>query len=326
MHRLFRYVPKVEARAATASLVAGVVLTSLKFIAYYLTNSSAIFSDALESIVNVAAAGFAIYALSVAHRPPDVDHPYGHGKIEFLAAGFEGSMILLAAVVAVIRAIDALLHHFADLKAVGMGLGLMAVALLVNGLLGGLLVRVGRRAKSATLEADGHHLLSDAITSIAAISGLLVVRVTGWGYADPIAALLVAAYIGRTGVMLMRDAVAGLMDRQDTHDERLLRSILDAHCGPAGQPPRICSYHKLRHRHSGRYHWVDFHLVVPADWQVDRGHRVASTIEYEIEQALEIGNATAHVEPCHEPGCAACGLEAVNGSVRLGPGNKTATK
>ncbi|MDB5298893.1 MAG: cation diffusion facilitator family transporter [Phycisphaerales bacterium] len=312
MRSFFTNIPKVEARAAVASLVSGVALLVLKFAAYFLTNSSAIFTDAVESIVNVAAAGFAIYSLGIAHRPADVDHPYGHGKVEFLAAGFEGSMILSAALVASVRAIDAIIHHAPlHFAALGMGLALMAIALTVNGLLGAALVRLGRRTGSATLEADGHHLLSDAVTSMAAIVGLLTVHLLykRWeyaSYADPIVALAVAFYIGRTGVRLMHGAVGGLMDRQDVEDEKLLSSILDAHVGPHGNEPRICSYHKLRHRHSGRYHWVDFHIMVPADWDIDGGHLVASSIEYEIEQSLGIGNATAHVEPCRAPQCPQC--------------------
>jgi cation diffusion facilitator family transporter len=308
MPRFLRHVPRVEARAALMSLTAAVVLLTLKFVAYFLTNSSAIFSDALESIANVAAAGFALYALHMAHRPADHDHPYGHGKIEFLSAGFEGSMILTAALVAVLRAADAILHK-ADLHALGIGLGLLAIALVVNAGIGLSLLRVGRRTGSVTLEADGRHLLSDAITSVAAIAALIVVRLTHWRYADPIAALLVAGYIGFMGIKLMRGAVSGLMDEQDEKDEKLLRSILDAHLGPSGRHPWICSYHKLRHRHSGRYHWVDFHIMMPAHWDIERGHQVASEIEDEIEQAIGIGNATAHIEPCNKTPCEWCEAE-----------------
>jgi cation diffusion facilitator family transporter len=290
-----------------SSLTAACVLLILKFTAYFLTNSSAIFSDALESIVNVAAAMFALYSLQLAHRPADQDHPYGHGKIEFLSAGLEGSMMLTAALVAVVRAMDAIFHkvdlHLDDL---GIGLGLLALALCVNGAVGLALLRVGRRAGSATLEADGQHLLGDAITDVAAIAGLLIVSYTGWKYADPITGLIVALYIGRMGVKLMRTAVGGLMDEQDKKDEVLLHSLLDSHVGPQGVEPRICSYHKLRHRHSGRYHWVDFHIVVPPRWDVRRGHEVASRIEDEIETALAIGNATAHIEPCNDHPCAFC--------------------
>lgn len=303
--RRFANIPRIETRAAVASLFAAVTLTLLKFVAYFATNSSAIFSDAIESIVNVAASAFAIYSLYLSHQPADAEHPYGHGKVEFISAAVEGGMVLAAALVGVVRAIDGLLHHV-DLHTdrLGFGLGLLALALLVNGGLGAALERIGRAQDSATLVADGRHLISDAITSLAAILGLLVVRYTGWRYADPLAAVVVAFYIAFMGVELVRDAVAGLMDRQDLSDEKLLRSILDAHV--EGKEPRICSYHKLRHRHSGRYHWVDFHIMVPSTWDVRRGHQVASTIEYEIEQALRIGNATAHVEPCADPSCASC--------------------
>ena len=304
----FSHVPRDEARAAVLALAVGVVLTSVKFAAYFLTGSAAIFADALEGLVNVAAAAFALYSIVLAHQPADESHPYGHGKVEFLSGGFEGGMILLAAVVSAVNALDYLLRGrtLPDAR-LDLGLLLLAGALLVNAATGGYLVRVGRRRGSVALVADGHHLLSDAITSVAAVAGLLVVRFTGWRYADPVAALIVSAYIAITGVRLLRQAVGGLMDRQDVEDEALLRRILDSHCGPDGKEPRICGYHKLRHRHSGRYHWVDFHITVPGDWNVERGHRVASSIEYEIEQALGEGNATAHVEPCKEVECGRCG-------------------
>jgi cation diffusion facilitator family transporter len=308
-----RHVPRTEARAAISSLSAASALLILKFVAYFFTNSSVIFSDALDSIANVVAAAFALYSLDLAHRPADADHPYGHGKIEFLSAGFEGSMVMTAAVLAVIRAIDAIIHRSPVPEHLTIGLALLALALIVNGTVGVGLVRVGRRAQSATLEADGHHLLSDALISVAAIAGLLLVRLTGWRYVDPIAGLIVGVYIGYMGVTLMRVAIAGLMDQQDAGDERLLRRILDSHVGADGAEPRICSYHKLRHRHSGRYHWVDFHIVVPEHWDVKRGHQVASTIEYEIEKALTIGNATAHIEPCQDEPCNLCRGESSGG-------------
>ena len=307
MRHAFRHVPRDEARAALLALGVGVSLTAVKFAAYFLTGSAAVFSDAVEGIVNVAAASFALYSIVLAHQPADASHPYGHGKVEFLSAGLEGGMILLAAVVARVKAADDLLRG--TQLAVGRldwGLALVAMTIVINGVVGWSLVRTGRRKGSVTLAADGHHLMSDAITSVVALAALGIVRLTGWRYADPIAAIAVSIYIGRTGVRLLRQSVGGLMDRQDVQDEALLRRILDDHTGPAGREPRICGYHKLRHRHSGRYHWVDFHITVPADWNVDRGHRVASAIEYEIELALGEGNATAHVEPCTEAACPAC--------------------
>jgi cation diffusion facilitator family transporter len=299
--------PTPEAVAGLVSVLVGAALLAVKFVAYYLTGSAAIFSDAMESIVNVLASAFAVYALFYAHRPADREHPYGHGKIEFLSAGFEGGMIFLAALVIAFRAVETMVRK-PDLKSVGTGLVLMLAAMVVNGGLGLWLIRAGQRHKSLTLEADGKHLFSDAVTSAAAVVALGIVKWSGWWIVDPIFALLIAVYIVHTAVGLMRTSAAGLMDQQDLEDEKLLKQILDAHVGPAGKEPRICSYHKLRHRHSGRYHWIDFHLMVPADFTIDRGHAIASAIEYEIELALGEGNATAHVEPCKDPGC--CGERA----------------
>lgn len=295
-------VPKSEAVAATLSLVVGVSLLTIKFIAYFLTGSAAIFSDALESIVNVAASAVAAYALVVAHSPADKEHPYGHGKIEFLSAHFEGGMIVLAAIAIAIKAIETLFNP-QPVQQLGVGIVLIAAAMLINGGVGLTLIRVGRRQGSMTLEADGHHLLSDAITSATALLALALVKIFRLPLADPIAALLIAAYIGYMGILLLRRSSAGLMDRQDVEDEKLLRGILDSHIGPAGRDPKICSYHKLRHRHSGRYHWVDFHIMLPRKLDVERGHAIASAIEYEIERALGEGNATAHIEPCADQPC-----------------------
>ncbi|HEX8522914.1 MAG TPA: cation diffusion facilitator family transporter [Tepidisphaeraceae bacterium] len=311
MLRKIANVPRSEALAALAAVVISAVLMAIKFIAYYWTGSAAIFSDALESIVNVAASSFAAYSLFLAHQPADVQHPYGHGKVEFLSAGFEGGMILLAALVILAQALlETVQPGGPRIGHVEIGLTLTVIAGGTNALLGLLLVRVGTRQRSVALQADGRHLLSDAVTSLAVLVGLILVKTTGWRYADPIAAAVVALYISRMAWGMLRTSAAGLMDEQDLEDQQLLIDILDAHVGPEGKEPRICSYHKLRHRHSGRYHWVDFHVVVPADWDVRHGHEVASAIEHEIEQALGEGNATAHVEPCAGGACGACVAQA----------------
>jgi cation diffusion facilitator family transporter len=307
MLNLLKHIPRVEARAMMLSLSVGIVLLGVKFGAYFLTGSTAIFADALEGIVNVTAAGFAMYALVLAHRPADPEHPYGHGKIEFFSAGFEGGMILLAAGVAVVKALDTLIRHQQiRVEELFNGLSLMVIALIANGLVGAYLVRAGRRQSSMTLEADGWHLITDAVTSTAALVALIVVWATHWSLADPLIAVLVSFYIGWTGIKLLRTSAAGLMDEQDATDDLMLRKILDAHLGETGKEPRICSYHKLRHRHSGRYHWVDFHLMMPGDMSLDASHHAASTIEYEIELALGEGDATAHVEPCKTAECENC--------------------
>jgi cation diffusion facilitator family transporter len=287
-----------------ASAGVSLVLLAVKFTAYYLTGSAAVFSDALESVVNVLASGVAAYSLWLAHQPADATHPYGHGKVEFLSSGFEGGMILLAALVIAFRAVESIVHG-PSVEQLDLGLVLLGAAGAVNAALGTYLVAVGRRGGSSALTADGWHLLSDALTTAAVLVSLLLVRLTGAAIIDPIAALVVAASIAWLSARLLVRSSAGLMDQQDQSDTRLLRRILDSHVGREGAAPQICSYHKLRHRHSGRYHWIDFHLVVPAAWDVRRGHDAASAIEHEIEQVLG-GDATAHVEPCDQPDCPAC--------------------
>ena len=300
---------RAERQAAILALAVGVLLMAIKFVAYFVTGSSAILSDALESIVNVLAGGFALYAVILAHLPADREHPYGHGKVEFLSAGFEGGMIILAAVLIAGRAIQKLIYG-ATIDQIDQGLLLIALAMIVNGAMGFYLIRRGKRSGSITLEADGKHLLSDAITSVVVLVALGLVRLTNLVWIDPLAALVVAIYIAWMAVGLLRRSAAGLMDEQDRADDAMIRKILDSHLTPAGKDPQICSYHKLRHRHSGRFHWVDFHIMVPADWNIEKGHKVASAIEYEIELAIGEGNATAHVEPCHDAQCGGCAADA----------------
>jgi cation diffusion facilitator family transporter len=219
-------------------------------------------------------------------------------------------MIILAAILIVGKVISS---FFNTQPAVGaklnVGLILIAVAMVVNGVVGVGLLKLGRKRGSLTLEADGQHLLRDAITSVIVVAALIAVKFSNLHWIDPLAAIAVALYISYTGVGLVKRSAAGLMDEQDKSDQKLLKQILDSHVGPSGEEPRVCSYHKVRQRHSGRYHWVDFHLVVPAWWDIDRGHRAASSIEYEIELALKEGNATAHIEPCTTARCVNCTAE-----------------
>lgn len=315
-HRMINpAVARIETHAAITSLVVGIGLMATKFLAYGLTGSAAIFSDAIESIVNVLAGAFAVYAVVLAHRPADASHPYGHGKVEFLAAGFEGGMILLASVFIAWRGVEAIIDG-QRVDRIDAGLALIVLAMLINGAIGWKLVRAGRLHGSITLEADGKHLLSDAATSVAVLAALLVVKFTGWLWADAACAMLVAAYLVWVAMDLLKRSAAGLMDEQDEGDTRVMRAILERHLAPAGAPPLICSYHDLRHRHTGRYHWIDFHLLVPAGMSVEMGHQIASEIEGEIEKTLGIGDATAHIEPCTDPACARCGPRMASAAAR----------
>ena len=195
-----------------------------------------------RSIVNVVAAAFAAYSLHLAHTPADAAHPYGHGKIEFVSAGFEGGMILVAALATAIKAIGDFVHGVSRTKRLDLGVGLLIIAAAREQRAVGLyLVRTGRRQSSATLEADGHHLLSDAITSVVALAALTVVWVTKWAYADPIGALLVSLYIAWIGWQLMRQAGAGLMDRAGCGGPAAAAADPRLAPGADRQVPRICT-------------------------------------------------------------------------------------
>jgi cation diffusion facilitator family transporter len=296
-----------ELRAATISLVLGILVLGIKFFAYFLTGSAAVFSEALESIVNVLAASLTVYAIILAHAPADRRHPYGHGKAEFITAAFEGGMLLAAGIVMVFNSLKLLIHG-ATVHKLDAGMVLVLAMAIVSGILGFTLIRRGKTAGSLSLEAVGHQFMSDAVTTVMVLLTLIAVKLTGRAWLDPVGGLFMAGYVSYIAASLMRRSFAGLMDEQDIADDKLIRRLFDTHIHQEGRSPdaTICSYHKLRHRHSGRYHWVDFHLVVPGDWSIDQGHRIASRIEYEIEQALGDGNATAHVEPCHGITCPVC--------------------
>ena len=216
-------IPRVESRAAGISLAVSVGLLVVKFVAFFLTGSAAIFSDAVESIANVMGASVALFALGVAHSPADEEHPYGHGKVEFLSAMFEGSLVLLAAVFILFRTVDVMSHG--ELVREGqleLGLWLTGLALAINGGVGFYLIRTGRKQGSMTLEADGKHLMSDALTSIAVLVGLALVKLTGWSYFDPITAILIGLFIGGMAINLLRGSAAKLMDTQDPEDMQTL--------------------------------------------------------------------------------------------------------
>lgn len=291
-----------ERRAATAAVVVGALLMGAKFVAYHYTRSTVVFSDAMESIANVLASGVALYALVKAHTPADEDHPYGHGKAEFISAGFEGGVICVAAMLIIAKAVDQAFFATHEIVQINIGVWLIAATVLVNGGLGWWLWGTGRRTGSLTLEADGKHLLGDALTSAGAIAAMLLVRLTGRPWLDPLLAAGFGVYVAFQGWGLVRRSIAGLTDEQDLGDTRRIEGVLREHEGEGGAVPRICSFHKVRHRHSGRYHWVDLHIRLPAETDVRAAHDVASAIEEEIEAMLGEGNATAHIEPCSPPG------------------------
>jgi cation diffusion facilitator family transporter len=295
---------RVRLRAGFISLVVSIVLLGAKYQAYLLTGSTAILSDALESIVNVVAAVFAVGGLIFAGRPADRNHPYGHGKVEFFSAAFEGGLIAFAAVVIIYEVVQSLIHGV-DVRRLESGVFIVLAAGLVNLALGLYLLHTGRRHASLTLVADGQHVLSDFYTSAGIVVGLLLVRFTGLVWLDPLVAGVVALNLMWTGARLVRHAAGGLLDEEDTP---LLNHLLDVLSGHVGQG--VIRVHHLRAIRSGRFHHVDAHLVVPEFWSVDRAHELAEDLAREVIKELGVdGELAFHTDPCHRAYCAMCDLE-----------------
>ena len=295
---------RIRLRAGLISLVVSALLLGAKYEAYRLTGSTAIMSDALESIVNVVAAVFALGGLVFAGRPADRNHPYGHGKIEFFSAAFEGGLIAFAAVLILYEVAQSLIRG-AEVVRLEAGLGIVLVAGIVNLLLGAFLVRTGRRHSSLTLVADGQHVLSDFWTSIGVVAGLILVRVTGLAWLDPVVATLVALNLMWTGVRLVRHAAGGLLDEEDTALLGRLIAVLQEHVGQG-----VIRVHHLRAIRAGRFHHVDAHLVVPEFWSVDRAHDLAESLAARVIKELGVeGELVFHTDPCHRIYCAMCDLD-----------------
>src|SRR5665648_859125 len=245
--------------AISASLLIGAALMAIKFLAFYLTGSAAILSDALESIINVVAAGFALGSIIIAAKRPDPDHPYGHGKVEYFSAGFEGALIVLAALAIFYEAWPRLLAPQAIPK-LEKGLLLILGAALVNLILGMVLLMLGRRTKSVVLIADGKHVLTDVITTVGVVLGLVGVYFTGWNWLDGAVAILVGLNILVTGARLVHQAAAGLMD---TSDPELLEEI----CRVIAEQrrPMWIDIHQLRGRRARTRVFIDFPLILTRD-------------------------------------------------------------
>jgi cation diffusion facilitator family transporter len=295
---------RVRTRAGLLSLVVSLVLLGAKYQAYRMTGSTAILSDALESIVNVVAAVFALGGLAFAAQPADRNHPYGHGKIEFFSAAFEGGLIAFAAVLIIYEVIQALLHGV-EIRALDAGLAIVVGAGLGNLALGLYLLRVGRAYQSLTLVADGKHVLSDFWTSVGIVVGLLLVRATGIWWLDPVTAAVVALNLMWTGFRLVRHAAGGLLDEEDTG---LLSRLLEALDSRLGQG--VIRVHHLRAIRAGRFHHVEAHLVVPEFWSVDQAHELSEDLAARVIAELGVeGELIFHTDPCHRIYCAMCDLD-----------------
>jgi cation diffusion facilitator family transporter len=287
-------------RAIIISLCLAVLLLGVKFTAWYLTDSTAILSDALESVVNVVAAAFGLFSVVVAARPADRDHPYGHGKVEYFSAALEGGFIAAAAGMIVFAAARSLLRG-PELQNLDLGLILMVGTGVVNAVLGLYLMREGRRTGSLTLEADGKHVLTDVITTAGVLAGLGLVRLTGIVYLDPLVALAVAANILWTGYRLLRQAVAGLMDAADPETLGKVRESLLS----LGEPAAI-EIHMLRAWRSGRAVYADFHVILPRYYELKDAHDLGNHLCEVAISPFGKGDAVVHLDPCIGLYCPHC--------------------
>jgi cation diffusion facilitator family transporter len=287
--------------AISLSFIMGAGLMGIKFYAYRLTPSSAILSDALESIINVVASAFAMGSIILAARPPDTSHPYGHGKIEFFSAGFEGALIILAAFGIFKTGISQILSPH-DLPHLQSGMFILLSASVINLLLGTGLVRTGRKTDSITLIADGKHVLTDVYTSAGVFLGLLVVYLTGWNRLDGIIACLVGVHILVTGTGLVRQSFRGLMDAANPELLNRVSNLIIAN-----RRDFWIDIHQLRAWKSGDHIHIDLHMVLPKDFSLDDAHAEAKSLEKMIVDHFD-GKASAliHMDPCADPDCPIC--------------------
>jgi cation diffusion facilitator family transporter len=276
---------------ASISIAVAALVLGLKYFAYYLTGSVALYSDALESIINFATAAMALYAIHVSARPADENHPYGHHKAEYFSAVVEGALIVIAAITILRESYLAILTPRMP-EATIEGLTANGIATIINGAWAYVLVREARRRRSPALAADGRHLFADVYTSVAVIVGLALASLTGWAILDPILAALVALNILWSGWQLVRESVGGLMDEAVPDDvlERIRRAI-------AQHAEGAIEAHDLRTRSAGRRTFVDFHLVVPGGMSVSDAHDICDAIEQALKAEIDDALITIHVEP-----------------------------
>lgn len=282
-------------RYALLSIAAALLTMGIKFTSYLITGSVGLLSDAMESIVNLFGGVMAWVMLSIAHRPPDEDHAYGHNKAEYFSSGMEGTLILIAAVSIGIAAVRRLFNP-APLQQLGAGMVVNLSASLINLVVAVVMIRAGKQAGSITLEANGRHLMTDVWTSVGVLVGVGAVALTGWKRLDPVIALAVTGNIIWTGATIVRRSVMGLMDTVlPEEEESRLHHILETYVS------EDVHYHALRTRRAGSRRFVSFHVLVPGEWSIQRGHHLLEEIEADIRGSLPNVTVTTHIEPLGDP-------------------------
>lgn len=280
---------------AWISITAAILTIGLKAAAYFLTGSVGLLSDALESVVNLVGGVMALAMLTIAARPADEDHAYGHSKAEYFSSGVEGTLILVAALSIITAAIPRLFAP-QPLEQAGLGLGVSAAASAINLIAALILIQAGKRHNSITLEANAHHLLTDVWTSVGVLTGVGIVAFTGWEILDPVVALVVAGNIIWAGVGIVRKSVLGLMDTSlPPKEQAILKRVLETYTSDGVQ------YHAFRTRQSGARRFVSLHVLVPDTWTVLQGHQLLEKIEADLRNAMPALTVFTHLEPLNDP-------------------------
>lgn len=280
---------------AWLSIGAALATIALKAAAYLLTGSVGLLSDAIESLVNLAGAIMALGMLTVAARPADESHVYGHSKAEYFASVTEGLLILIAAAGIISAAVGRFIQP-RELEQLGIGLGVSVAASLINFTVARILLRAGRNRRSITLEADAHHLMTDVWTSAGVIGGVAIVGFTGWNILDPLIAMAVALNIIWTGIQLVGRSVSGLMDAALPEEEKkLIQDVMEKY------REKGVGFHALRTRQAAARRFISVHILVPGEWTVHDAHHVAEDFESDIRQALEgVVTVFTHIEPVED--------------------------
>jgi cation diffusion facilitator family transporter len=282
-------------RFAYLSVAVALTTMGIKAVAYSVTHSIGLLSDALESIVNLTAALVAVRVLKEIAKPPDKEHAFGHGKAEYFSSLFEGILIGVAAISIVYTAVQRLFNP-EEIQQVSIGLTLALVASILNLLVARLLIRKGREHNSITLEADGQHLMSDVWTSIGVLVGVGAVSITGWQILDPIIAMIVASKIGWTGIRLTQRSIQGLMDASLPEVQiQKISEILDYY------REQDIRFHALKTRQAGAHSFISLHVITPGNWSVREGHDLLESIEKDIQKVIPLANVFTHIEPLEDP-------------------------
>lgn len=293
---------KATRNAALAALITGFLMLAGKMSAYLITNSAAIYSDALESVVHIFASGIAFISIIISSRPEDESHPYGHGNIEFFSAGFEGLLIIVAAIAIIYAAVHDLIFGVA-IKKLDIGLYIVMAAGAVNLVLGWYLIHTGKKYNSITLIADGKHVLTDSWTSLGVVVGIGLVLLTGYTILDPLFAIIVAANIIFTGSKLIRDSFNGLMDASDPE---ILKKLCEKISGI--KKDFWIDVHQLRVRRSGNKLFVDFHLLVPYFFTIRQTHTEEIAILKSVNELHNPSEIKIHLDHCDYSMCHFCGF------------------